>query len=170
MSSGEASGKPWMPKYRAEDLARFADNTRDLEGEYLDQDGEPMSSDEWIEAKADLDYTVVAMDFVGPLAIATSWIGVHFQGREGWERVVFGTQVIHVDSEKLARKLAGPPGSAELGLERPSEPFDLMDIDELGIGEVLSRFAWKSRSDAETGHGWVVDMCTTRFREEGLIE
>jgi hypothetical protein len=170
MSDREAGGKPWMPRYRAEDLARFDEDTTDLDGEFLDRDGEPMSSEEWIEAKADLDYTLVGMDFVGPMAIATSWIGVHYEGKPGWENVVFGTQVIHVDHEKLARRLAGPPGSNELSLERLGEPFDLMDIDELQIGEVVARFAWGSRADAETGHGWVVEQFTTRFREEGLIE
>ncbi|HET7445323.1 MAG TPA: hypothetical protein VFJ57_11740 [Solirubrobacterales bacterium] len=169
MPAGEPSGKPWKPSFRAEDLALFAEKARDLDAEFLDREGNSMSPGEWFEAKADPDYLVVAFDPVGPLGILTTWIGVHYEGDRGWERVIFGTQVIYLDQEKMARAIVGAVGPGKR--PPPSDPdksFDILRIDAPDIGEILQRFGWRTLPDAETGHGWIVDGFKERLLEDPL--
>lgn len=156
MSSGEPSGKKWRPSLRAEDLARFAEKARDLDMKFLDREGEPMSPDEWIEAKTDPSYLVVAVDRIENVEVITSWIGVHFEDNPTWQRVIFGTQVVILHPEDIER-MAGPlPDPAEL-LQPAEESFDLLSILDPVFGDLVSRHAWHKLAEAKAGHRLIAD-------------
>lgn len=96
---------------RTETLVRFAEKARDLDMEFLDREGEPMSPEEWIEARTDPVFLLVAVDRVQHLEVVTTWIGVHFDDNPNWQRVIFGTQIVFLHPRghrATGRPSAGP--------------------------------------------------------------
>jgi hypothetical protein len=153
VSSGEASGKPWIPLIRAEDRARFDAKVRDLDMEFLDRNGEPMRPSDWLEARGDLDYVLVDADQLGDIAIGTTWVGVHLPDNPGWDRVVFGSQVVDLAPGTLAR-MASQPATEK----RPEEPFDLLGLLDPRLGQLVYRASFRTLSEAERGHQFVAGV------------
>jgi hypothetical protein len=166
MQDGEASGKPWRPSLRADDLERFAEKARGLNTKFLDRDGKPMSPDEWIEARTDPGYLLVAVDCNENLEVATTWIGVHLDSDPSWERVIFGTQIVYLHPEDM-EVLAGPlPDPTQFMPADSEESFNLLRLIEPVFGELIGRYAWGKLSDAEAGHKLVADGFRARFQTE----
>jgi hypothetical protein len=153
-----------MPRLSTEQLARFAERARDLSVEFIDREGNPMSPEEWIEAKTDPDYLLVAADYIESLEIRTTWIGVHLD-HPGFERVVFGTQVIYLHPEDI-ELLDGPlPVASDFMPADPEAPFNVLAIDAPLVGELISRTGWRSLSKAEIGHRVIADDFRKRLLE-----
>lgn len=148
----EASGKPWQPAALLEDKAIFQAKARELDAVFLDRDGEPMAPGDWIEAKHDPAYTVVAVDAVGPdIRISTTWVGCHIPGHPGWHRVIFGTQVVYVG--QAAHDL---PAAAGTGIGADDEAFDVLGVHDPSFGVVMFRARWSNVAEAEQGHDFLI--------------
>lgn len=132
---------------------------------FLDREGEPMSPDDWIEARTNPGYLLVAVDRVENLEVVTTWIGVDLDDDPNWHRVIFGTQVVYLHPEDIER-LAGPPPDPTEFLPADPESFNLLRLIEPVLGEMIGRYGWRKLSDAEVGHRLVVNEFRKRFREE----
>lgn len=169
MASGEASGKPWRPALRADVLASFAERARDVRIKFFDREGEPMSPEEWIEARTDPNYLLVAVDRIENVEVATTWIGLHLDTNPNWEHVIFGTQIVYLHPEDLARMDGPLPDPAEFLPADPEGSVSLLSLVEPAFGEMIGRYGWRKLSDAELGHRLVADDFRERFRAEGRL-
>lgn len=148
--SDKASGKPWMPSIQAEDRVRFDERAGDLDLEFFDRDGAPMPPSSWLEARGDHDYVLIAADRLGDIWIATTWVGVHIPGSPGWDRVIFGSQVIDLTPETLARLAAEPVVERQ-----PNEPYDVLQLLNPPEGQVVYRASFRTLSEAQRSHRFV---------------
>lgn len=75
---------------------------------FLDRDGNAIDPSDWLEARGDPDYVLVDVSRLGDIWIATTWVGIHIPDNPGWDRVIFGSQVIDMTTATLARLASRP--------------------------------------------------------------
>ncbi|MGH9155435.1 MAG: hypothetical protein ACRD1K_06300 [Acidimicrobiales bacterium] len=75
------------------------------EGLWFDRDGRPIGVAEMAALARDHDYRVVARDFVGPVEVATVWLGFDHSLRESTP-IIFATFVFGGSLDEYQRRYA----------------------------------------------------------------
>ena len=88
--------------------------------DWLDKEGNPISTEEWSRLKDDEEYHRVGLDQVGPYMVSTVWIGLDHQFMEGGPPLIFETMVFTTTAWNADRNEEDHEGLLDLDCVRYS--------------------------------------------------